>query len=83
MLFDEIEKAHEDIFNVLLQILDEGHVTDGQGHNINFTNTIIILTSNIGSKSIIESSMAQSKHNDIEDIIKGELNNYFRPYLKK
>ncbi|MBI3059448.1 MAG: AAA family ATPase, partial [Deltaproteobacteria bacterium] len=54
VLFDEIEKAHPQIFNILLQILDEGHITDAKGRKINFKNTIIILTSNIGSREILE-----------------------------
>ncbi len=54
VLFDEIEKAHHDVFNVLLQILDEGHITDSQGHKVNFKNTIIIMTSNVGAKKIVE-----------------------------
>ena len=49
MLFDEIEKAHHDVFNVLLQILDDGRLTDGQGRTVDFKNTIVIMTSNIGS----------------------------------
>jgi ATP-dependent Clp protease ATP-binding subunit ClpC len=54
ILFDEIEKAHKDVFNILLQILDEGHVTDSFGRKINFTNTLIIMTSNIGAKRVSE-----------------------------
>ncbi|MDD6716880.1 MAG: ATP-dependent Clp protease ATP-binding subunit [Firmicutes bacterium] len=54
VLFDEIEKAHPDVFNVLLQILDEGHLTDSQGRTVNFKNTIIIMTSNVGARNIIE-----------------------------
>ena len=54
VLFDEVEKAHPDIFNLLLQVLDEGQLTDGNGRKINFRNTIIILTSNIGAKNIVE-----------------------------
>jgi ATP-dependent Clp protease ATP-binding subunit ClpB len=54
VLFDEIEKAHQDVFNALLQILDEGHLTDNQGRRVNFKNTIIIMTSNIGSDMILE-----------------------------
>ncbi len=56
VLFDEIEKAHSDVFNILLQILDEGHLTDGLGNNVNFKNTIIVLTSNIGSEYFLEKS---------------------------
>ena len=54
ILFDEIEKAHRDVFNVLLQILDEGHITDSKGHKVNFKNTVIIMTSNVGAQKIIE-----------------------------
>ena len=54
ILFDEIEKAHRDVFNVLLQILDEGHITDSKGHKVNFKNTVIIMTSNVGAQRIIE-----------------------------
>ena len=52
VLFDEIEKAHPDVFNILLQILDEGHITDSKGHKVNFKNTVIIMTSNVGAGSI-------------------------------
>ena len=54
LLFDEIEKAHQDVFNVMLQILDDGRLTDGQGRVVNFKNTILIMTSNIGSHRILE-----------------------------
>jgi len=54
ILFDEIEKAHHDVFNVMLQILDDGRLTDGQGRTVNFKNTIAIMTSNIGSNRILE-----------------------------
>lgn len=54
ILFDEIEKAHQDVFNVLLQVLDDGRMTDGQGRTVDFTNTIIIMTSNVGSEVILE-----------------------------
>ena len=54
ILFDEIEKALRDVFNVLLQILDEGHITDSKGHKVNFKNTVIIMTSNVGAQRIIE-----------------------------
>src|SRR5208337_4629848 len=56
ILFDEIEKAHPDVFNILLQILDDGRLTDGKGRTVNFKNTVIIMTSNIGSRAISESS---------------------------
>jgi len=76
VLFDEIEKAHPDIFNIMLQILDEGHLTDGQGRQISFKNTIIIITSNIGAHLILESPK-------IDDQLKSQidqlLNQSFRP----
>ena len=59
VLFDEIEKAHPDVFNILLQVLDEGHITDGQGRKIDFKNTILIMTSNAGAQSIIDSVMEE------------------------
>lgn len=70
VLFDEIEKAHPDVLNLLLQILDEGRLTDSNGRTVNFKNTIIIMTSNVGSEHVI---------NGEEDKIMGELNKYFRP----
>ena len=79
LLFDEIEKAHKEIFNVMLQILDEGRVTDGQGRTINFTNTIIIMTSNIGSKSIIDLSEIEKNEKEIETIVNNALKDSFRP----
>ena len=54
MLFDEIEKAHPDVFNVLLQVLDDGRITDSQGRTVDFKNTIIILTSNLGSQYLLD-----------------------------
>ena len=54
VLFDEIEKAHHDVFNVLLQVLDDGRITDGQGRTVDFKNTVIIMTSNIGSQYILD-----------------------------
>lgn len=56
VLFDEVEKAHPDIFNTLLQVLDDGRVTDSQGRTVDFRNTVIIMTSNIGSKYLLEAS---------------------------
>ncbi|WP_320664203.1 ATP-dependent chaperone ClpB [Prochlorococcus sp. MIT 1223] len=79
LLFDEIEKAHDDIFNLMLQILDEGRVTDGQGRTVNFSNTIIILTSNIGSQAIIELSGIENQRERMLDIIKSSLNKTFKP----
>ncbi|ABX09004.1 ATP-dependent chaperone ClpB [Prochlorococcus marinus] len=79
ILFDEVEKAHPEIFNLMLQIFDEGRVTDNQGRTINFTNTIIILTSNIGSQSIIELCGQHSNYDRITEVVNKELKNHFRP----
>ena len=73
ILFDEIEKAHKDIFNVLLQILDDGRITDGQGRTVDFKNTIIIMTSNLGSEYILEGNP------DANDMVMKELGNTFKP----
>ncbi len=79
LLFDEIEKAHPEVFNLMLQILDEGRVTDGQGRTINFTNTVIILTSNIGSQSIIELAQINGNSSKTEEAINNALKTKFRP----
>ncbi len=72
VLFDEIEKAHKDVLNILLQILDDGRITDGHGRTVDFKNTIIIMTSNVGSEYVLDGNVD-------EDVIKNELKNYFRP----
>ncbi|MFX1388961.1 MAG: ATP-dependent chaperone ClpB [Promethearchaeota archaeon] len=77
ILFDEIEKAHHEVFNVLLQILDDGRLTDGHGRTVDFKNTIIIMTSNIGSKYILDSRNEDPVKN--REIILNTLKNYFRP----
>jgi ATP-dependent Clp protease ATP-binding subunit ClpB len=77
VLFDEIEKAHGDVFNILLQILDDGRITDSQGRVVNFKNTIIIMTSNIGSQFITEYS--GDGHEKVRDTVMGELRKFFRP----
>tara|TARA_B100000700_G_C14796654_1_gene738525 strand:- start:255 stop:929 length:675 start_codon:yes stop_codon:yes gene_type:complete len=79
LLFDEIEKAHKDVFNILLQILDEGRVTDGQGRTTNFKNTIIILTSNLGSQLITDTETRNNPSPNIEELINKELKAHFRP----
>ena len=79
LLFDEIEKAHKDVFNVLLQILDEGRVTDGQGRTTNFKNTIIILTSNLGSELISDNDVTNDPSTNIDELINQELKSNFRP----
>lgn len=83
VLFDEIEKAHPDVLNLLLQMLDDGRLTDSKGRMVNFKNTLVIMTSNIGSH-LIQDSFEQhgidySKTDDLEKIVTGELGNYFRP----
>ena len=77
VLFDEIEKAHPDVFNVLLQVLDDGRLTDGQGRTVDFKNTVLIMTSNIGSPMI--QSMAGQPYEEVKDAVFGELKNHFRP----
>jgi ATP-dependent Clp protease ATP-binding subunit ClpB len=77
LLLDEVEKAHPDVFNVLLQVLDDGRLTDGQGRTVDFKNTIIVMTSNIGSQMI--QSMVGQDYEDIKDAVTGELKNHFRP----
>ncbi len=77
ILFDEIEKAHPDVFNVLLQVLDDGRLTDGQGRTVDFKNTVIIMTSNIGSPLI--QAMAGKPYEEVKEAVFGELKNHFRP----
>ena len=77
LLLDEIEKAHPDVFNVLLQVLDDGRLTDGQGRTVDFKNTIIVMTSNIGSQMI--QSMVGQDYEDVKDAVTAELKNHFRP----
>ena len=89
VLFDEIEKAHPDVFNLLLQLLEDGHLTDSQGRRVDFKNTLIIMTSNIGSKVIekggnslgfdIADDFAQSRYQQISNRVTEELKQYFRP----
>ena len=79
ILFDEVEKAHPDVFNVMLQILDDGRVTDSQGRTVDFTNTVLILTSNIGSQSILDLGGDDSRHGEMEKRVNEALRNHFRP----
>ncbi len=80
ILFDEIEKAHPDVFNVLLQILDDGRLTDGQGRVVDFRNAVIIMTSNIGSQLIVDAGAATDEAwNRVETRVRDELRNHFRP----
>ena len=75
VLFDEIEKAHPDVFNVLLQVLDDGRITDGQGRTVDFTNTVLIMTSNIGSQFILNETDATARNDKALDALRG----HFRP----
>jgi ATP-dependent Clp protease ATP-binding subunit ClpB len=77
VLFDEIEKAHPDVFNVLLQILDDGRLTDGQGRTIDFRNTVLIMTSNLGSQIIQD--MANRDFEEVQKAVLGVLRDHFRP----
>ncbi|HTB20075.1 MAG TPA: AAA family ATPase, partial [Bryobacteraceae bacterium] len=81
VLFDEIEKAHSDVFNVLLQILDDGRLTDGQGRTVDFKNTIVIMTSNIGSPRILEyrGTFAGAGFERMKETVLEELRGHFRP----
>ena len=87
VLFDEIEKAHPDVFNVLLQILEDGILTDSQGRRVDFKNTVIIMTSNVGARLITEKRVAfgftesggDSENKNIKELVTGELKNTFRP----
>ncbi len=80
ILFDEIEKAHPDVFNVLLQILDDGRATDAQGHNVDFKNTVVIMTSNIGSPILLEGLTPENEiSEEARDQVMAELRGHFRP----
>ena len=79
ILFDEIEKAHPDVFNVLLQILDDGRVTDAQGHTVDFKNSVIIMTSNIGSQYILDIAGDDSRYEEMRSRVMDALRNNFRP----
>ena len=78
ILFDEVEKAHHDVFNILLQVLDDGRLTDSQGHVVNFTNSIIILTSNLGSQFLTDLDEEQ-KVDDVRDSVMEVVRSHFRP----
>ncbi len=77
ILFDEVEKAHPDVFNVLLQVLDDGRMTDGQGRTVDFKNTVIVMTSNLGSHEI--QRLAGEELDVIKDTVMGEVRGHFRP----
>jgi len=79
VLFDEIEKAHPDVFNVLLQVMDDGRITDSQGHTVDFKNTVIIMTSNIGSRYLTEGVSGDQIPDTVRDSVMTELRQGFRP----
>ncbi len=85
ILFDEIEKANEDVFNILLQILDDGHLTDSQGRKVNFKNTVIVMTSNVGARLITEKRRSlgfdhgAGEAEDVSEMVMGELRRAFKP----
>jgi len=80
VLFDEVEKAHPDVFNIMLQILDDGQLTDGKGRTVNFKNTIVIMTSNIGSQLILEIRGADEKnYTRMREQVLEALRRHFRP----
>jgi ATP-dependent Clp protease ATP-binding subunit ClpB len=83
LLFDEVEKAHQDVFNLLLQVLDDGRLTDGRGRLADFSNTIVIMTSNIGSERILETDPRLLEHEEgrdaLRDVLLERLREFFRP----
>jgi ATP-dependent Clp protease ATP-binding subunit ClpB len=79
ILFDEIEKAHHDVFNVLLQVLDDGRLTDSQGRTVDFKNTVLIMTSNIGSQEILESQQGGQSYEALKLVVTAQLQRHFRP----
>src|ERR1700681_1889307 len=78
VLFDEIEKAHPDVFNVLLQVLDDGRLTDGQGHTVDFRNTLIVMTSNLGAEYLVSQPEGQDS-DAVRDLVMGAVRAHFRP----
>jgi len=81
LLLDEIEKAHSEVFNILLQVLDDGRLTDGHGRTVDFKNTIIVMTSNIGSQAIQEMASRGAEEYEIEAQVRSQLKQHFRPEL--
>ncbi|MEU1625490.1 ATP-dependent chaperone ClpB [Streptomyces sp. NPDC020096] len=80
VLFDEIEKAHADVFNTLLQVLDDGRITDAQGHTVDFRNTVIIMTSNLGSQYLLQDATVGGEIKpEVRELVMGELHAHFRP----
>ena len=79
ILFDEIEKAHHDVFNVLLQVMDDGRLTDSHGRTVDFKNTVLIMTSNIGSQDILEAQQRQMPYEEMKQVAVTDLHRHFRP----
>ena len=79
ILFDEIEKAHNDVFNVLLQVLDDGRLTDSQGRTVDFKNTVLIMTSNLGSQDILEAQQRNMDYQGMRALVLKEIQQHFRP----
>jgi ATP-dependent Clp protease ATP-binding subunit ClpB len=79
ILFDEIEKAHPDVFNTLLQVLDDGRLTDGQGRTVNFNNTVIIMTSNLGAHALAEDKSEGEVSGQARDAVMEAIRSHFRP----
>ena len=79
ILLDEIEKAHHDVFNVLLQVLDDGRLTDSQGRTVDFKNTVLIMTSNIGSQEILDAQRQGLSYGELQTLVMGEVRHHFRP----
>ena len=79
VLLDEVEKAHPDVFNILLQVLDDGRITDSQGRTVDFRNTVIVMTSNIGSDHILDVSGDESQFAEMQERVLGALRGHFRP----
>ena len=77
VLLDEIEKAHPDVFNVLLQLLDDGRLTDGHGRTVSFANAVVVMTSNLGSDTV--QKMARESHEDLKLALQEQLTEHFRP----
>jgi len=81
VLFDEVEKAHTSVFNTLLQVLDDGRLTDGQGRTVDFRNTVIIMTSNLGSEHLLSGLLGKCTMEIARDKVMQEVRNHFRPEL--
>ena len=79
ILFDEVEKAHHDVFNVLLQVLDDGRLTDSQGRTVDFKNTVLIMTSNLGSQDILEAQQRGLSYDELHSLVMQEVRHHFRP----